>query len=499
MSTSLAEQLRRLQTPQTAALHDRKRFPSLLFDPKEAAEKDRETIFEIGLSGLEELIQIDARFLIFRDSLFDKGSLNLQRAVEDKEVNNQLNATIKSFIFHVSPYFMLQPAHKCLEWLIRRFSIQDYNKDEFFSLILPYHETRVAVRCIQTMSLKNPNDKWHWLLNVKKSGEPLSKQTIINHAISSPAFLEFIGNYTYEATKELTTKAHNLQVMFNFYCTTVIATIDTTVNIKETHIHAVMRPIQRGFISAILDFTAASFMIVSHMLTKIQVVPKLMEKFAVLGLNAANKHNMSEEAVVMIIIMFQHQSRFKSISDDLLEKILECKWLAPVLDGIYQKNLDILALIVPLLGACFAQIQDTNGKFSAKCKSLCETLMQDITYSGKDAEILIKTVLESYVLKDKKAKGFETSIIELDSDEEMEDTTEKSVTEWYSNYLKKFERGYPEAFDKIVNEIVSSKKSKRKQHALKNILGEFLPKVLKRSYKTPNWSNFKALKQACPK
>lgn len=475
MATSLAEQLRRLQTPQTAALHDKKKFTSLLFDPKEAAEKDRETIYEIGISGLEELIQIDSRFLQFRESLFDKGSLQLQRAIENKEVNKQLNKTIKAFMFHLSPYFMLQPSHKCLEWLIRRFNIQDYNKDEFMSLILPYHETRVAVRCIQTMSLKNPNDKWHWLVNVKKSGEPLSKQAIINHAIGSPAFLEFIGTYTYEAVKELNTKASNLQVMFNFYCITTIATIDTSVNVKEEHIHAVLKPVARGFESSISDFSASSFMIFSHMLTKIPLSLKMIQKFAILGINPANKHNMSEEAIVMIMIIFQTQRNFTSMPDELLEKLLECKWLAPVLDGIYRKNLDILSLVVPLLKASFTHIQNTQSKYASKCKALCETLLQELCYNPKDAEILIKTVLESYVLSETKSDGgktFQTSIIELDSDEEMEDTTEKVVTEWYSNYLKKLERQYPIAFDKIVNDIVNSKQTKKRKNALKNVLGE---------------------------
>lgn len=52
-STSLAEQLKRLQRPQTSQLVDLRKRPSILFDAKEAAEKDRETIFEIGLSGLQ--------------------------------------------------------------------------------------------------------------------------------------------------------------------------------------------------------------------------------------------------------------------------------------------------------------------------------------------------------------------------------------------------------------------------------------------------------------
>lgn len=49
--TSLSEQLKRLQRPQTSQLVDQRKRPSILFEAKEAAEKDRETIYEIGLSG----------------------------------------------------------------------------------------------------------------------------------------------------------------------------------------------------------------------------------------------------------------------------------------------------------------------------------------------------------------------------------------------------------------------------------------------------------------
>lgn len=48
MATSLAKQLSKLQAPQTSLLLKNKHHPSLLFDPKEAATLDRETVFEIG-------------------------------------------------------------------------------------------------------------------------------------------------------------------------------------------------------------------------------------------------------------------------------------------------------------------------------------------------------------------------------------------------------------------------------------------------------------------
>lgn len=48
MATSLAEQLKKLRTPQTNILLQDKKRASLLFDPKEAANLDRETVWNIG-------------------------------------------------------------------------------------------------------------------------------------------------------------------------------------------------------------------------------------------------------------------------------------------------------------------------------------------------------------------------------------------------------------------------------------------------------------------
>jgi U3 small nucleolar RNA-associated protein 10 len=49
MSTSLAEQLKKLAVPQTNVLIQGKVRPSLLFDPREAAKFDRDTFYETGI------------------------------------------------------------------------------------------------------------------------------------------------------------------------------------------------------------------------------------------------------------------------------------------------------------------------------------------------------------------------------------------------------------------------------------------------------------------
>ena len=74
----------------------------------------------LGVSGLEELSEIDNVFMEYEKSLFNESASSIQRLVHGSDVNKQLDETIKVFLTHLSPYFLLRPAHKALEWLIYR-------------------------------------------------------------------------------------------------------------------------------------------------------------------------------------------------------------------------------------------------------------------------------------------------------------------------------------------------------------------------------------------
>lgn len=73
-----------------------------------------------GLSGLEELKAINPVFKRYERTLFDSSSVNLVRSVETVETNKKLDEEINKFLIHCSPHFLLNPAHKALEWLIQR-------------------------------------------------------------------------------------------------------------------------------------------------------------------------------------------------------------------------------------------------------------------------------------------------------------------------------------------------------------------------------------------
>lgn len=74
----------------------------------------------VGTNGFEELCLLDSGFEEFERVLFSDTSLTFERSIQTKEVNDSLNQTIRRFLIRLSPYFLLSPAHKALEWLVHR-------------------------------------------------------------------------------------------------------------------------------------------------------------------------------------------------------------------------------------------------------------------------------------------------------------------------------------------------------------------------------------------
>lgn len=388
MTTSLAEQLRRLQTPESSLFLDSKKRDSILFTFKEAALKSRETIYEIGLSGLQELIEMNPVFEDFHATLFELTAKDIQRAVETKEVNVLLNKNIKRFLYHLSPYFMIPASHKCLEWLIRRFNINLYNKEEFLMLILPYHQTNMFVRCVQTMKFDDPTNKWNFLADVKKSSTPLSKSALWNHGASQPSFLGFVGKFTYEAIKELEHKAGSLQTMLAFYCTTTIGAMEHATSINDNHILNIAKYLVKAFKSNVIDFAASGHMITAQLLVKaklgVPLLNELMDK-----ITNVVQPSLSQNIVLLLSLMFQSQSDDLKVTDKALEHIMSFDWLPKALDLMRTEGKPHIGFFKALICKLLEKIGDKTGDFMFY-KKYCESLMTEVVLADEDAEVIIR-------------------------------------------------------------------------------------------------------------
>uniref|UniRef100_A0A8C3TAF6 HEAT repeat-containing protein 1 n=1 Tax=Chelydra serpentina TaxID=8475 RepID=A0A8C3TAF6_CHESE len=310
--TSLAHQLKRLALPQNdPSLLSRSEAASLLFDCKEAANIDRDTFFAIGCTGLEELMGIDPSFEMFHSTLFSLTSKGLERSVQTKAVNEQLDENISSFLIHLSPYFMLKPAQKCLEWLIHRFHIHLYNQDSLIGCVLPYHETKLFVRVIQLLKIGDPTHKWNWLHPITKPGVPLARGALITHCYKDLGFMDFICSLVTKSVKTFSVhhgSVSQLRVLFTFYASTIVSALGAVEKITDTIVSKLLPYVQKGLKSSLVDYRAATYMIICQLAMKVTMETSLVQSLTLqISKNLTKTPSLAREGLACLLLLLQNQ------------------------------------------------------------------------------------------------------------------------------------------------------------------------------------------------
>ncbi|XP_075313779.1 HEAT repeat-containing protein 1 [Odontesthes bonariensis] len=310
--TSLAHQLKRLALPQSDPnLLTRREVASLLFDPKDAATMDQSTFYALGCTGLEELLGIEPAFQEFQDTLFSPASTSLERSVQSKEVNERLDAGVSLFLTRLCPYFLLKPAHKCIEWLVHRFHIQLYNADSLLACALPYHDTNVFVRVLQLLRIKDATSRWNWLQCLQKPGVPLSRGTLITHCYTDLSFMDFICcmvTRSIQAYSGHSESFSQLRVVFSFYASAIVPALDAVDRVTDTIIAKLLPYVQMGLKSPLADYKAATYMIVCQLAVKVVMEASLVDSLAVhISKSLVKEPVLAKEGLGCLIVLLQRQ------------------------------------------------------------------------------------------------------------------------------------------------------------------------------------------------
>ena len=185
---------------------------SFLFSGKDAGTLDLDSIYWISLNGLEELISMDPSFNKYTNTLFSEASRDFERSILTQEAVKKVDESISGFLRLLSPYFMLRPAHKCLEWLVRVYEIHKCNIDGLVECVLPYYETNLFARVVQILRLEDHASLWSWLSPIQKEGTPLSRLSLIQHCLSDGPFLSFICNMALSSLSQEIILCYNVHV-----------------------------------------------------------------------------------------------------------------------------------------------------------------------------------------------------------------------------------------------------------------------------------------------
>ncbi|XP_043288104.1 HEAT repeat-containing protein 1 [Venturia canescens] len=432
MSTSLAEQLNKLRAPQTSILLQNKKRPSLLFDPKEAADLDRENVLNIGQSGLEDLSQLCDSFGEFKGTLFSRDALNLERSVEDSIANARLNAGIEKFLILLSPYFMLNSAHKALEWLIHRFRIHEYNRKEFMLLILPYHETRIFVRALQLFDLSANNDRWKWLEGLQKPGVPLSSLTLINRAATDNGLLKLLCRHVVQATMIFGDKANRLSTLYAFYTTLIVGALERTASISEIQTSHVLSSLTKGLTSSIRGFQTSSYLILGKLCTRASIEAATLDH---LILKLMKNPQSPCEAVLLILFIYENSlNRPTRVSEKVALRVAKSRgsFVEHLSRMKLGGGLDVTIFMVPLIRTCLELVIGRTPEESHDIRSALEEIFLGTSFDDTEIDLILECMVKPY------------------DDIEMSEETKIFL----ANLFEQVEKRYPSRFDEYVNNLM---------------------------------------------
>lgn len=312
-SSSLALQLQKLREDGAGS---KQKTDSFLYDSREAARIDKETVYNLAWNGLLELQQSDAslesRLQRVQPLLFNRARINFHRAHNNKTEDLELNDALKTVLEALSAHFLSGAAHKVLEFLVRRYEIHRYNVDDVMALIISYHESTWFARMVRLLHIHDT--RWEFLLQVKQKGQPLNRAALVQRALDESSITEFI----FQAAKRIGAANSKLISLY----TLITLQMLERAKVSEQTLRWVI-PHQLIALKTI-DFPemqSSAYMIITKLVSKAILADKVLVTVMRHLLKYAQP-GMHMNALLCMIFMAQSQPSFfmtKSVAKHLVE------------------------------------------------------------------------------------------------------------------------------------------------------------------------------------
>ncbi|KAG2363636.1 hypothetical protein BDR07DRAFT_1471237 [Suillus spraguei] len=212
MPSALANQLA-TSTSLNASLLDghtnkRRRTESYLFSGRDADVHDLDSIHALASNAFAQLSSLSPAFTArtiklasdgsslsvdFDQTLFSEAARNVDRTMQSREVIANLDRTLNVFLSLLGPWLMEAPTSKVLEWLVRRFRINEFNVDAVLALFFPYHESPHFVKMLSILHV-SPSSIFSFLLPFKSAATPLARSSVVKAMVANQAVARFVAS-----------------------------------------------------------------------------------------------------------------------------------------------------------------------------------------------------------------------------------------------------------------------------------------------------------------
>ena len=278
--TDLSRQLAQLKPTTTAVPSGTS--ASLLFDIKEASKIDRETIFTIGINGLEELRREDPDLLVFYTDLFQEtfASTHYYRDSLTQSQADFIDQELQKILNLLARHFSHKSCHKVLELLIRFYSVHLYCADSVIKAFLPYHSSKIFIRLLKILKIEGTS--FEFLLNYRNSGFIIPRKDMVRRCSQDYGCLNTILSL------------HQLSIEhLRFGTVIVLELLNTVQELKTDMLHSVI-PFVSECMSQSEEGRCGAYMILSQIALKQPLSPHYLQAiiYDILATATSNIHSL---------------------------------------------------------------------------------------------------------------------------------------------------------------------------------------------------------------
>lgn len=314
MASSLSLQLQDLRQQHQIVKRKKKTVDSFFFSTTEASTIDDETIYHLSVNGLYELEKMNTVFRDFLSGiLFSRDKIHFHRAQCTAEQVKEIDVELGALLSALAPYFLLKPAQKVLEFLIRKYEIQLWNVDAIMTCILMYHESEYFLKMVKICDLKSKKWKlWKFLQRNQASNEVLSRQSLAQRCIDDTSLLRFIGSLVNDQFISIHPK------IISFYTLTVIEIVDrmkAVQNKKGTSSEQILRCILPLLFKGMRskdnqEYQMAVYMMITQLISVFPFSEELQQQvWKSIVHSSISSSSVHREAIICLVMMIQSQKQ----------------------------------------------------------------------------------------------------------------------------------------------------------------------------------------------
>lgn len=397
MATALQQQLAAIAANSTHQLdlkaQKARHGKSLLFEPRDAAAQSFDTIYQLCYEGFEELCMLDSRFSSFGRNLFSVQSKNEDRTQMIAAQNEELDKTIVGFLGLVGGRLLLKPATKAVEWLVRRFRVEEYNTEALLLTYLPYHTSHIFPTLLSILPEQLPAT-FKFLHPYVASLQCPPRHAVLSAAINNLGFFSALSQYVLRVSRA----RHQSAVLIGFWASITAQAVGGMIDASRSGRESIRKQREEDILLKVLpivqsamsvrgvpELYLAACMIMTILATKASLDDKVIDAMMEAAVGAWTEQTL-EDGLTCLSLLAEEKHRARQ-PRSVTKAVLNTGESAALLIDLSQSHkTDKL-----LLGSCLGAIDHEPNDASAT--SLAMSAIDDGLLSKSSTRFLIEELV----------------------------------------------------------------------------------------------------------